>query len=59
MKKKTSKLNKKSGNEQVRVTTSIDKGKTTLDIRVYAPANHAGRANQKPMTTPETSKVSS
>ncbi len=59
MKKQTGKSNKKSGNEQVRVTTSIDKGKTTLDIRVYAPANRAGRANQKPTTTPETSKESS
>lgn len=54
MKKQTG--NKKSGNEQVRVTTSTDKGKTDIEIRVYAPA---GRATRKEAPIPETSKVSS
>ncbi len=44
--------NKKSGNEQVKVSTSIDNGKTNIEIRVYAPAGRA--TNRKRMTTPET-----
>ena len=48
--------NKKSGNEQVRITTSTDNGKTSIEIRVYPPA---GRAAKKAAPTPETSKASS
>jgi len=54
MKKQTS--NKKSGNEQVKVSTRIDGGKTNIEIKVYAPA---GRATRKEAPIPETSKASS
>jgi len=34
---------KKTGNEQVKVSTRVDKGKTTVEISVYAQAGQTTR----------------
>lgn len=36
-------ISKKTGNEHVKVSTSIDNGRTSIDIRVYPLTSRAAR----------------
>ena len=49
-------VSKKSGNEHVRVSTSVGNGKTTIEIGVYSPA---GRIAPKKRLFPKQTETSS
>jgi len=44
---------KKTGTEQVKVSTSVNKGKTTVEISVYAQAGRTTRKGQAVATDGE------